>query len=358
MISLGVLSFSLKSSYFTKIAENIAPCGVKLFVFSPAALHFDNHSATGYVYNHERKDWEEAAFPIPSFIYDRCYYTTKETFLHKQAVERLKANRKITFLGYGLPDKWQVYKSLCDNPSLQSFLPDTYRLTSVSFLEANFQKRNCWLLKPIKGSQGKGLIKVEKMFEQFIVKEVIQPREEKHIFQNKEHFSKWLHKKMKKNDYIFQPFFLLQNRNYTPFDIRILLQKDNSGQWTERIRVFRTGLMNHITSNLAGGGKMHPFSSLKKNMNSYQKKYVETQLTRIMEALPLAIEASFHPIFELAIDIGMDKDDNLWILDINSKPGHKIVTMATPSVQKEIYEAPGKYCLHLALNMANESGVD
>lgn len=346
MITLGILSFSQPSPYLTKIAEHALNKNVRTCFFSPNQLSAPMLS--GRVYSPDKKIWEDTSFSLPSFIYDRCYYGNKEAHLFKTHTDALKQREDVHFLGYGLPDKWEVYKTLSSIPELQSYFPSTKKLTSVSFLLSHFHHHNNWLIKPVNGSQGRGLIKVERLSGQYVVKEVVQPGEKLFVFRSHGQLKKWLHTRMKHAEYIFQPYLPLQNKKNIPFDLRVFLQKNDEGKWTERVRVIRTGPKNHITSNLAGGGEMLPFSVLLQGVPSSKRKKLEDHLQIIAEILPPALESNIKPLFELGIDIGIDPDYNLWILDINSKPGHKIVTMASPSVQTEIYEAPSRYCTYLA----------
>ncbi|QFT88241.1 Endospore coat-associated protein YheD [Bacillus sp. THAF10] len=357
MISLGIMTFTGVTPYMTKLAEHSAPLGVELSVFSPAELAGIEDDVKGFVYDFVKKEWDERKIPIPPFVYDRCYYNSENAGL-KIYSTILKENKNVQFLGHGLPDKWKVYKALQHNDEIQDFLPLTKKLTSITFLLAHFQNYKCWLLKPVKGSQGQGIIKLEELDGQYLVKEVIQPKEQLLTFHHQAPLMDWLHKKIKSTDYLFQPFFRFQTRNNIPFDIRLFLQKNSDGVWIERLKIIRLGQPHHITANLAGGGKMLPFSFLERTLKREQKESFYQQIATIKASLPQALEETCSSLFELAVDIGMDEEDNLWILDINSKPGHKIVKMGSPLLQKEMYEAPAKFCLHLATLKGYRTGVD
>ncbi|MCA1321269.1 YheC/YheD family protein [Bacillus tianshenii] len=356
MMTLGILSFLKPTPYMTKIAQH-SVSRMTVFHFTPQQLTWEEE-INGLRFCPEKLEWVSDSFPIPSFIYDRCFYSTLSARGLSGRVERLKQDDAHRFLGYGLPNKWIVYQALSTDPALSPFFPRTLRLTTSSFLLANLQLEKKWLLKPIQGSQGKGLIKVEASNGLFQAKEVNQPGERLFTFRSSLQFQQWLHTRMQKTSYIFQPFLPLQNEEGCPFDIRLLLQKDGNGEWQERIRIIRTGIPHHITSNLAGGGKMHTFTSLSKSFSSAQKRKLEDDIRKIVTHLPVLLEKEFRPLFELGVDLGLDNRMNLWILDINSKPGHKIVTMTAKHVQQEIYEAPSKYCAHLDFSLGNKMGVE
>jgi glutathione synthase/RimK-type ligase-like ATP-grasp enzyme len=357
MIALGVLSFSKPTTYITKIAEHAAVNGIRVYHFSPEQLNEDE-TVKGNRYCSEKLEWVTEVFPIPTFIYDRCYYASRKSRSLLKKVDELKQHKFHHFLGYGLPNKWIVYQALTKNPTLLPFLPKTQRLSSSAYLLSHLNQQRKWLLKPIHGSQGRGLIKVEKANGLYVAKEVKQPSEHLFTFTTTAHFQQWIHSRMKTSEYIYQPFLSLENKAGYPFDIRLLLQKDRNGMWKDRFRVIRTGIKHHITSNLAAGGKMLPYSSLLQGLSPMKREKIEKSLTKIIATLPRELESSFNPLFEIAIDFGLDTMQNLWILDINSKPGHKIVSMAPKSVQKEIYEAPSKYCHYLACTNGNKMGVE
>lgn len=356
MIDLGILSFLKPTPYTTKIAQHSAGRAT-VYHFTPRQLD-GGEKINGLRYCPEKMEWISDSFSIPSFIYDRCFYSSKLPNELTSRVEKLKQEKGNRFLGYGLPNKWLVYQAISADPSITTFFPKTLRLTSSSFLLANLQLERKWLLKPIQGSQGKGLIKVEVSNGFFSAKEVKQPGERHYTFPTSTQFQQWLHTRMKNTSYLFQPFLPLQNKDGCPFDIRLLLQKDEKGDWQERIRVIRTGIPHHITSNLAGGGKMHSYSSLEKSLTAQQRRNLEKDIHNIVTKLPLSLEKRFKPLFELGVDLGMDNHQKLWILDINSKPGHKIVTMTANHRQKEIYEAPSKYCEYLAISQGYKMGVE
>lgn len=341
----------------TKLAQHNVNNSITIYWLSPEALT-EGNNMSGMRYCHEKQEWKHDMFPIPTFIYDRCYYPSKITPSLLEKVAKLKQRKDVIFLGYGLPNKWNVYQTLAKNSTLQSFFPMTARLSSTSYFQHYLTKHPNWLLKPIQGSQGRGLIKVEKSNGLYAIREVKQPSEQHYTFTTTAQFHQWLHNKMQTTAYIFQPFLPLQTKDGYPFDIRILLQKDERGKWKERIKVIRTGIQHHITSNLAGGGKMIAFSSFIENIPLKHRKKIEEELDTIITTLPLALEKACHPLFELGIDLGLDTKQNLWILDINSKPGHKIVTMASKTVQQEIYEAPSKYIHYLTTSLGSKIGVD
>nr|WP_233896682.1 YheC/YheD family protein [Heyndrickxia coagulans] len=63
--------------------------------------------------------------------------------------------------------------------------------------------------------------------------------------------------------------------------------------------------------------------------------------------MPAVLEETFQPLFELGIDLLIAGDQSIWILDINSKPGRKMVSLLHPEKTGQMAEAPLAYCRHL-----------
>jgi hypothetical protein len=69
------------------------------------------------------------------------------------------------------------------------------------------------------------------------------------------------------------------------------------------------------------------------------------RLETVSHLIPPFIEKHHGPLVELGIDVGVDRQGNVWILEVNSKPGRTIFTktgeldIGKRSVQLPIYYA-------------------
>ncbi|MEH7087157.1 YheC/YheD family protein, partial [Neobacillus drentensis] len=53
--------------------------GITVFAFSPTWVRPKSDYGIGYTYS--PKGWERGVYPIPTLIYDRCYYPNLEKYL-------------------------------------------------------------------------------------------------------------------------------------------------------------------------------------------------------------------------------------------------------------------------------------
>ncbi len=348
MMTFGIMSLDLNSepSYINEMALLAESCGIECFRFSPAQIDPHSLRVNGKKFAAAAKIWTETEFQIPSIVYDRCFYGEDE--YSKQClpiVSWLKSRKDITFLGYGLPNKFELYQALQDS-GLSAYLPQTITAANLDLVLKELAEKKKVILKPINGSQGHGIYFVKYSSKTIHVKTEKQKKIVSRIFPNEAMFIKWLQPLIKQHAYLLQPYLELTNSDLQPLDLRILLQKNEHGKWGERGRGIRIGKPGGILSNLSSGGNVMNFPDWAAALPKVQAKYIREELAFILRQLPHLLEKEFLPLFELGVDIGIAKNGSLWILDINSKPGRKVILQTRPEIKETLYLAPllyGKY---------------
>lgn len=132
----------------------------------------------------------------------------------------------------------------------------------------------------------------------------------------------WMKGFIGKRIYVVQPYLELDTPERQPFDIRILFQKDPKEGWIETGRAVRVGKKESLTSNLDGGGTaVEPDGFLAKWYTKTQLEQINKDIQTILTHLPERLEKLHGPLIELGLDIGIDKQGQVWIIEVNSKPG-------------------------------------
>lgn len=345
MISLGILTLhlQLESSYFTNIAKRSKKYNVTVFRFHPLQWDRATNEVKGEVFDHSFQKWEQCTFPLPDFIYDRCYYAHKRDVDEFAVVKRLK--KKTQFLSMGLPNKWSVYEVMKRHHSLVQFLPKTEKVTSSEDVINKLKRDEKLVLKPIRGAHGKGIFFLSQTkLNKIIVQTHIHGQKKTGMF-SKERFNRWLHTFNVKNNYIAQPLLQLTNDEGKPFDVRILIQKNAYGNWQETGRGIRLGKKGNLVSNIHNGGKTKAFHEWTTHVPMNEKHEVLKQLDMITSTIPPLLDKQFGPLFEIGIDVGVDQTGKCWLLEANSKPGYRTILQTLRN--SDIYENPLRYCLYL-----------
>lgn len=350
MITLGIMTLNMESemTYFTELAKRAADYEMECLRFIPSKMDPHSHLVKGEKYDSHSGLWIGGEYPLPNLLYDRCFYGDDEH--SKQCipiVSWLKSRDDLTFLGYGLPNKLELYSAL-KNSVLSPYLPASQFVSKAEFVLAELAKQKKLILKPINGSQGYGIYYLKKTQRNFHVKTEKQKKLISRIFPNETKLVQWLQPLIQHRSYLLQPYLELSNDELQPFDIRILMQKDERGQWIERGKGIRTGITGGLLSNLSAGGSVSSFDSWTASLAPAEKEYLRNELEYIMNHLSPLLEQEFPPLFELGIDIGIAKNGSIWILDVNSKPGRKVIlSTSSPDLSETLYHAPLLYAKHL-----------
>lgn len=349
MLSFGLMTLNLhhEDGYFTEIARRAKKHHIKCYRFVPSKINPHTEMVEGELFLHEQGHWEKANFPIPNILYDRCFY--KEEFHSKQCkaiVNWLKTNDKAEFLGFGLPNKLQLYEALA-HTKLSPYLPKTLAAVSPETILSFLQDWQRVMMKPIDGSQGNGIYYMEKQGKQVIVKIDKGERQVEKTL-DKDTFLHWLRRVLSKKKFLLQPYYPLTNENKEPYDIRSLLQKDEKGEWQTIGKGVRVGKKERIISNVSAGGSIMNYEAWLQRLEPANKQFIIEEVEDILKTLPSLVENKFPPLYELGVDIGIARDLSIWILDINSKPGRKVILQNHPELKELLYESPLRYARFIA----------
>ncbi|MBP3039634.1 YheC/YheD family protein [Bacillaceae bacterium Marseille-Q3522] len=341
------LHLQSEKKYITGIAKHAVANNCPCFHFVPSSISPDSERIKGEKYDTVKQKWIECEFLLPTYLYDRCFY--RDDTHSKQCLSItswLKSRNDITFLGYGLPHKLALYQPLAAS-SLAPYLPESEEAASGKIVIEKLRKEFSLMLKPIHGSQGTGIYYMAKTEKGVLVRTDKGHNQVKHIFANQKKLLCWLDQLFQKKKYLMQAYLPLFDQKKRPFDIRVFLQKDGNGNWNEVGKGVRVGKEKGIISNLSAGADVLPFSQWLESSAIQAKEYVEMEINEIITLLPHTVEQLFPPLFELGIDIGLTKEGGIWLLDINSKPGHQVLLRLHPDLQDTLYKAPFYYITHL-----------
>ncbi|MEC1524090.1 YheC/YheD family protein [Neobacillus niacini] len=348
MIPFGIMTLNIESeaSYIHEIAARSHSCGMVCYHFLPSSINPLTKLVQGRRFCETKQRWVDDQFLIPSLIYDRCFYG--DDAHSKQCipiVSWLKSRDDITFLGFGLPNKLALYETLSSS-RLAPYLPHSGLIKDCSQVISALNKQKKIIIKPINGSQGYGIYYLRKNDKTIHVKTEKNKKIISRIFPNETKLFQWLQPLINFRPYLIQPYLELSNTVSQPFDIRILLQKDVQGVWLERGKGIRIGNTGGILSNLSAGGSVLDFTTWSSTLLQASKESICSELHFITTNLPHILEKEISPLFEIGIDIGVAKNGALWILDVNSKPGRKVVLKTDPDLKETLFFAPllyGKY---------------
>ncbi|MNI26100.1 Endospore coat-associated protein YheD [compost metagenome] len=259
-------------------------------------------------------------------IFDRCRIQRTHRF------EQLKRFRTryahLNYLNRPLRDKWTVYQMLLRKSRFRVHLPKTSMLQSSSDAFNLLKDYPSVYVKPINGTGGRGIVKVEKQGKDLFL---IQGRKQNRriIPAQKLHRSRlgtFLVNWKGSGRFLVQQGIQIKLPSGRVHDYRMLVQKNGRGEWEFTGCAGRVGAPRSVTSNLHGGGRAVSMNTLLAQSISGDEKRAEVRRTAEKLGLEVAayLENSIGALCELALDLAIDKNGHIYILEVNPKPAREV----------------------------------
>jgi hypothetical protein len=316
-----------------------------VFIGSSEGINTKNQTIKGFYYNPSSKDsWIEGVFPYPGALYRRVEIPAKKyDDLIKHIGDRI-------FNTYYF-DKWGLWQCLSPYEEIKEHLPHTERLTDAATLIRMLEQYETVYLKRISGEQSKGIYRVKKIENGY---EIIDKEKNMFIITTIEEITQFLEGVT--NDfslYLVQQAIEIVNFENRSFDMRVVLQKNENKQWTCSGIIAKFGGKGSVSSVIRLGGlAMHGKEALLQVFNMSEELAVvkETEIINTCIKACELLNKSIGHYGDLGLDVIIDKNQKIWILEINKNHYHyfPVYALKDKIMYYSIIEKPLKYAKALS----------
>ncbi|MCA0755426.1 YheC/YheD family protein [Paenibacillus sp. N4] len=296
-----------------------------IYLCSVNGINPRNKTVEGYYYNPKAEGdnapWTKGTFPYPGVVYRRIRINKSSLYDDLN----VHTNRKI-FNPYYL-NKWELWETTRSSPLIRGHMPLTKLLDNMQTLNKMLALYGSVYLKPVNGSMGQGIMKLEKTLGGYL----FMSRDTGMSFADNA-VKAWaaLRRMQKGKNYLIQQSVALkyQNKNV---DFRVIMQKDGSQQWTCSGVIARFGedgkfYTNDVSSISLGREALRTVLQL----NDEETARKEEEIIKICTSACQLIDHKYGTFGDVGIDVTVDSDLKVWILEINSRHHHTM-----PSYLKE-----------------------
>jgi len=313
---------------FAEIISAAERLNCTAFVFSPLDIDWSKKAVWGYRYNvkAEPPEWERLALPIPTIIYNRIPNRTLENREDiKNPLASLMQKYGPRFFNPCFLDKWRTHKILFNNRKTRPFLPETRMLQDYRDIIPMLDKFGAVYLKPTANSLGHEMMRVSKTADgrHYYIHQTLNQEPRTGVTADCREILAGL-PLAGDNGYLVQQAISLARFNGSPFDLRLLVQKDRHANWCKTGIAARAAGKDSITTHVFYGGVRFPAEKvLQSTAEKYRFpiKHIKDQLRQIQSTIPMVIEKSYeHSFGELEMDVGIDQKGKVWFFEANSKP--------------------------------------
>lgn len=237
---------------------------------------------------------------------------------------------------------------------MRPWLPETYAYDE-SRLEAMLARHPLLYVKPSNGTGGRSILRIESSPDGYQLwgRGKKQNKEQLGIKTKEELFAfvdAWMQTERSGNEiFLLQQGLDLRLIPDRTADIRLLIQKDETGRWRTTGIGARIGAAQSSTSNLHGGGKaMAAASLLAEHFGEAGARQIIGECQSVAQLACQTIEEKFGRMVEFGMDIGVDTAGHVWLIEINPKPGREIFRELGDKKRYELaIKRPIQYALYL-----------
>ncbi|WP_216830689.1 YheC/YheD family endospore coat-associated protein [Alkalihalobacterium elongatum] len=312
----------------------------QVIAFSLKGVKRKQNKVKGYVYWKEKGIWKETTVKMPDAIINRITLTRK----WQQFFRELLGTRMINNFTFS---KWKMYEWLSTDPTLSKHLPVTQKILTTKDIINFLEQYNEAIIKPINSSFGKGIYKITKQENEYLVEYNSKKQCNSLVFTSEELINYFNNKRINKK-YIIQKLINLYIGNH-PVDFRLIMVKNGYGEWEDVGLIARKGIKNGVISN-SGNLKIGTFALQNLLLiPRFEAIKIRKRLTEISLSAVHYLEKQAGVdanIGNVGIDLAIDCAWNLWIIEINHRnPRHR---MAMDAGFSGIYEYSNKLLIDYA----------
>lgn len=329
-MNVGCIRRSKKPGHIAKTLAIVSKYyDVELVYINPEDIEIGNDKVEGRILVKDKWVRKEVELPrfidVKSTLFSYKKHRKKLRYLSKKST--LSVNKRLP-----LP-KDQLYDSFGNDSDISPYLIPTKTVENTDDIFQMIKSYRKVVIKPVRSNGGKNVIIMNKQGTKYVLglgKELITMSARK--------FKKFYKEKYKSANVIVQKYIESADSHGNPIDCRIHVEKDINGKWNNVDNFVRIGVGEKVVSNISQGGGV---ADAKKYLKfRYEENWVNVykKIQEIAEKLPYKVEKLLgRKYMTLGFDIGMDKEGNLYLFEINDCP------IVSPIISKVALSRAGYY---------------
>ncbi len=214
-----------------------------------------------------------------------------------------------------LASKWLKTNALLGSPYIARHIP-TSRLFNAANLQMMISRYGMVVLKPVCGTGGIGVIKVERTGKAYRLTHKSNNR----TLSSFNELMRALNATKKKRPYLIQRGIHLATIGGRPIDYRVKYVKEN-GIWVYRAMVGRLARPGLFVTNLSRGGtQMTAAQGISRSLSARLVGVKKREMRLLTNASTALLESRYPGIGNLGYDYGIDRNGHIWLLEVNTRP--------------------------------------
>ncbi|MCM3747990.1 YheC/YheD family protein [Paenibacillus pasadenensis] len=355
ILSDGYVNNSLPFGSRTGFIKELIRTGDKkayFFAFSPRDINWVEETVYGYFLD-ENGSWYRKTVPLPDVVYNRLPSRKAETGSYISSLRDRFVRKSIPFFNWSFFNKSDVYNLLDKDVEALRHLPESVSSPTDEQIRELLEKHHFVYFKPTAGSLGDGIFRLTYHPKKgYFARYRSGGKNVLLRFGSFQELMRIMHARVGASfkSYVVQQGIRLVEIDGCPLDFRFHMHKNGKNEWvTAGVGAKKAGKGSVTTHIKNGGSLMTPGNALSRTFGSEAGEVLE-KAKRVAVKMSEAIERNYpHRLGELGLDLGIDKDGDIWMFEANAKPGRSIFKHpALKSEGRDSLEYILDHCLYLS----------
>lgn len=313
-----------KLSSLTSYLTHYDQIGGAVLAFSLHGVDPARMQIHGYLYHPRTRKWVRGIYPIPASIFSILEVSlTREWTYFRSIMEYFQSILGDHLFNYPLFNKWEAYQWLHDIPELEPYFPETILYRKPGDVYQMLQKHRKIYLKPIWGRLGLGIMEASQQGHRGVILRYRKNKQNRRVFfKNYREFAEFAGQNLVPNRYLIQKSIQLLSQGARIVDFRLMMVKNQEGNWEDAGLFSRYGEKHSIVSNITAGGNAEWGTvTLRKLLHLSEEKAVQwyKKMIAIGEAVAKSLENRGILCGNLGFDFAIDTSHRIWIIEINNQ---------------------------------------
>ncbi len=322
------------------------------FAFTPKDINWQQETVHGWFLD-GGGGWVRRVVPLPDVVYNRLPSRRAETGSYITSLREKFVRRRIPIFNWSFFNKSDVYSLLDNDPEALAHLPESINNPTSEKIKELLEKHHFLYYKPTGGSLGMGIYRLT-----YHAKRGYFVRYRKgasNVLLRFTSFSSLIRMLKARHGarlsgYVVQQGIRLIEIDHCPIDFRFHMHKNGENKWVVAGIGAKKAGRGSVTTHVKNGGQlMTPEQALSRTFGDRSSEVLQNAKD-VAVKLSEAIERNYtHTLGELGLDIGIDKDGEIWMFEANAKPGRSIFKHPALKEQgKASLEYILDHCLYLS----------
>lgn len=315
--------------HFCRMAEAAWRRGWQFGMFAPADVSWGKSQMLAWVpatADRPYGPWQRKWTRLPDVIYENVFVHLAMQG-HAMPLRTQAKLRGIPVFNPPLPGKWRLHRML-QSTRLQQYLPPTKVLRDPVQAIQQIQQWKTAYVKPVGGYGGSGVTRIQFIgSDRFRVAwdrtqsgSLGQTRRE----MSSSRLQQWLREKTH-TPHLLQKGLSLMAVRGRKMDFRVVLHRDDEGNWRMVGIVPKLAAKDGVVTNLVAGGESSPLPQVLRMAREENKEIPVGALEQCALDIASYVSARHSLMGLVGFDLGVDEQGRVWLIELNPKPARSLL---------------------------------